>query len=172
MFREHAVEGLQANEPVIARYLAESLMTVTALTPKIGYDKSAEIAKKAHHEGTTLKDAALGARLHQRPGLRCARRTRQHDASLRAQRPPGGRVAAFCALLLGAPLAGGSAATAQRDAAARASRVERRLRHSGSLARRHGRPGVGPACDGRARRHGNPDARARAFPGGRQRRAC
>jgi fumarate hydratase class II len=59
MFREHAVEGLQANEPVIARYLAESLMTVTALTPKIGYDKSAEIAKKAHHEGTTLKDAAL-----------------------------------------------------------------------------------------------------------------
>ncbi|HYZ17015.1 MAG TPA: class II fumarate hydratase, partial [Candidatus Acidoferrum sp.] len=60
MFREHAVEGLQANEPVIARYLGESLMTVTALTPKIGYDKAAEIAKKAHHEGTTLKDAALG----------------------------------------------------------------------------------------------------------------
>jgi fumarate hydratase class II len=60
MFREHAVEGLQANEPVIAKYLAESLMTVTALTPKIGYDKSAEIAKKAHHDGSTLKDAALG----------------------------------------------------------------------------------------------------------------
>jgi fumarate hydratase class II len=34
-------------------------MTVTALTPKIGYDKSAEIAKKAHHEGSTLKEAAL-----------------------------------------------------------------------------------------------------------------
>ena len=59
MFREHAVEGLEANEPVIAKYLGESLMTVTALTPKIGYDKAAEIAKKAHHEGTTLKDAAL-----------------------------------------------------------------------------------------------------------------
>jgi fumarate hydratase class II len=59
MFREHAVEGLQANEPVISRYLGESLMTVTALTPKIGYDKAAEIAKKAHHEGTTLKEAAL-----------------------------------------------------------------------------------------------------------------
>jgi fumarate hydratase class II len=59
MFREHAIEGLEVNEPVIARYLAESLMTVTALTPKIGYDKSAEIAKKAHHEGTTLKEAAL-----------------------------------------------------------------------------------------------------------------
>ncbi len=60
MFREHAVEGLQANEPVIAKYLGESLMTVTALAPKIGYDKAAEIAKKAHHEGSTLKDAALG----------------------------------------------------------------------------------------------------------------
>ena len=59
MFREHAVEGLEANEPVIAKYLGESLMTVTALTPKIGYDKSAEIAKKAHHEGSTLKEAAL-----------------------------------------------------------------------------------------------------------------
>ncbi len=59
MFREHAVEGLQANEPVIAKYLAESLMTVTALAPKIGYDKAAEIAKKAHHDGSTLKEAAL-----------------------------------------------------------------------------------------------------------------
>src|SRR5471032_1896393 len=59
MFREHAVEGLEANEPVIAKYLAESLMTVTALAPKIGYDKAAEIAKKAHHDGTKLKEAAL-----------------------------------------------------------------------------------------------------------------
>ncbi|HZO95026.1 MAG TPA: class II fumarate hydratase [Candidatus Baltobacteraceae bacterium] len=59
MFREHAIEGLQANEPVIRRYLDESLMTVTALSPHIGYDKAAEIAKKAHHEGTKLKDAAL-----------------------------------------------------------------------------------------------------------------
>jgi len=59
MFREHAIEGLQANEPVIKRYLDESLMTVTALSPHIGYDKAAEIAKKAHHEGTKLKDAAL-----------------------------------------------------------------------------------------------------------------
>jgi fumarate hydratase class II len=59
MFREHAVEGLAANEAVIAKYLAESLMTVTALAPTIGYDKAAEIAKKAHHDGTTLKEAAL-----------------------------------------------------------------------------------------------------------------
>jgi fumarate hydratase class II len=59
MFREHAVEGLQANEPVIKKYLDQSLMTVTALAPKIGYDKAAEIAKTAHHDGTTLKEAAL-----------------------------------------------------------------------------------------------------------------
>jgi fumarate hydratase class II len=59
MFREHAVEGLQANEAVIKKYLDESLMTVTALSPAIGYDKAAEIAKKAHHDGTKLKDAAL-----------------------------------------------------------------------------------------------------------------
>jgi fumarate hydratase class II len=59
MFRVHAIEGLAANEDVIAKYLAESLMTVTALSPKIGYDKAAEIAKKAHKEKTTLKEAAL-----------------------------------------------------------------------------------------------------------------
>ncbi len=59
MFREHAVEGLQANEEQIRRYLDESLMVVTALSPHIGYDKAAEIAKKAHHEKTTLKSAAL-----------------------------------------------------------------------------------------------------------------
>ena len=60
MFREHAVEGLQANEEVIAGYLGSSLMTVTALAPHIGYDKAAEIAKKAHHDKSTLREAALG----------------------------------------------------------------------------------------------------------------
>ena len=59
MFREHAVENLQANEEQIRKYLDESLMVVTALSPHIGYDKAAEIAKKAHHEKTTLKKAAL-----------------------------------------------------------------------------------------------------------------
>jgi len=59
MFREHAVEGLRANEEQIKKYLDESLMVVTALSPHIGYDKAAEIAKKAHHEKTTLKHAAL-----------------------------------------------------------------------------------------------------------------
>jgi fumarate hydratase class II len=58
-FREHLVEGLEANEARIAEHVRNSLMLVTALTPKIGYDKAAEIAKKADHEGTTLKEAAL-----------------------------------------------------------------------------------------------------------------
>ena len=59
MFRVHCVEGLVANEKTIGDYLAQSLMTVTALTPKIGYDKAGEIAKKANKDGSTLKAAAL-----------------------------------------------------------------------------------------------------------------
>jgi fumarate hydratase class II len=58
-FREHLVEDLVPNEAVIARYLAESLMLVTALAPHIGYDKAAEIAKKANHENKNLKETAL-----------------------------------------------------------------------------------------------------------------
>src|SRR2546426_3959296 len=58
-FREFCVEGIKVNRERIAELVGQSLMLVTALTPKIGYDKAAEIAKKAHHEGTTLKEAAL-----------------------------------------------------------------------------------------------------------------
>jgi fumarate hydratase class II len=58
-FREFCVEGLQVNRGRIAELVDRSLMLVTALTPKIGYDKAAEIAKKAHHEQITLKEAAL-----------------------------------------------------------------------------------------------------------------
>jgi fumarate hydratase, class II len=58
-FREFSIEGLEPNRERIEELVHRSLMLVTALTPKIGYDKAAEIAKKAHHEGTTLKDAAL-----------------------------------------------------------------------------------------------------------------
>ena len=58
-FREFCVEGIEANRERIAELVDRSLMLVTALTPKIGYDKAAEIAKKAQTEGTTLKEAAL-----------------------------------------------------------------------------------------------------------------
>jgi len=58
-FREHCLEGLQPNLPRIEAYVRDSLMTVTALNPHIGYDRAAQAAKKAHHEGTTLKQAVL-----------------------------------------------------------------------------------------------------------------
>jgi fumarate hydratase, class II len=58
-FREHCVEGLEADEERIAENVNNSLMLVTTLAPRIGYDKAAEIAKKAHREGTTLRAAAL-----------------------------------------------------------------------------------------------------------------
>jgi len=58
-FREHCVEGLQADRERIDEHVTNSLMLVTALTPRIGYDRAAEIAKKAHKEGTTLRAAAL-----------------------------------------------------------------------------------------------------------------
>jgi fumarate hydratase class II len=58
-FRTNCVEGIEANESRIAELMAQSLMLVTALNPHIGYDKAAQIAKKAHAEGTTLKEAGL-----------------------------------------------------------------------------------------------------------------
>ena len=58
-FNEHCVQGIAPNRARIAELVANSLMLVTALNPHIGYDKAAEIAKKAHHEGTTLREAAL-----------------------------------------------------------------------------------------------------------------
>jgi fumarate hydratase class II len=58
-FREFCVEGLEPDRARIEELVHRSLMLVTALTPKIGYDKAAEIAEKAHQEGTTLKEAAL-----------------------------------------------------------------------------------------------------------------
>jgi fumarate hydratase class II len=62
-FREHCLEGLQPNLPRIEAYVRDSLMTVTALNPHIGYDRAAQAAKKAHHEGTTLKQAVLALNL-------------------------------------------------------------------------------------------------------------
>ncbi len=58
-FAEHCVDGLQADEARIADLVSRSLMLVTALTPAIGYDAAAAIAKKAHSDDTTLRAAAL-----------------------------------------------------------------------------------------------------------------
>jgi fumarate hydratase class II len=61
-FTEHMVVGIQADRRRIADYVNNSLMLVTALSPRIGYDNAAKVAHKAHHEGTSLKEActALG----------------------------------------------------------------------------------------------------------------
>src|SRR4029077_19688285 len=58
-FRQFCVEGLEPDRARIEELVGSSLMLVTALTPSIGYDRAAEIAKRAHHDGTTLKEAAL-----------------------------------------------------------------------------------------------------------------
>ena len=58
-FREHCVAGMEIDVERIAYFVNSSLMLVTALAPKIGYDKAAEIAKKAHHEKLSLREAAL-----------------------------------------------------------------------------------------------------------------
>jgi fumarate hydratase class II len=58
-FTQKCVVGIEADRDRIQTLLMDSLMLVTALNPHIGYDKAAQIAKKAHHEKTTLKEAAL-----------------------------------------------------------------------------------------------------------------
>jgi len=58
-FQEHCIAGLEPDAGQMAEHLERGLMLVTALNPHIGYDKSAQIAKKAYAEGLTLRQAAL-----------------------------------------------------------------------------------------------------------------
>lgn len=58
-FTENCIVGITANEPNIKKHLENSLMLVTALNPVIGYDNAAKVAKKAHKENKTLKEAAV-----------------------------------------------------------------------------------------------------------------
>ena len=62
-FRDRMVDGVQANKPVIENLLERSLMLVTALTPKIGYDTAAKVAHEAHVSGRTLKEVLLEKKL-------------------------------------------------------------------------------------------------------------
>jgi len=62
-FDEHCARGIEPDRAVIDRKLRGSLMLVTALAPHIGYDNAAKIAKKAHHDGTTLREAAIALSL-------------------------------------------------------------------------------------------------------------
>jgi fumarate hydratase class II len=58
-FTENCVRGIRADEKRIRDLMQRSLMLVTALAPKIGYDNAAKVAKEAHARGTTLKEEAL-----------------------------------------------------------------------------------------------------------------
>ena len=58
-FADNCVAGIEANTARIEKLMSESLMLVTALNPHIGYDNAAKIAKKAHKEGTSLKEAGI-----------------------------------------------------------------------------------------------------------------
>jgi fumarate hydratase class II len=58
-FTDHCVVGIEPNREQIQRHLTHSLMLVTALNPRIGYDKAAKVAKKAHAEGKTLREACV-----------------------------------------------------------------------------------------------------------------
>ena len=58
-FADNCVVGIEANEARIRELMQRSLMLVTALTPKIGYDKAAKVAKTAHKNGTTLREEAV-----------------------------------------------------------------------------------------------------------------
>ncbi|MDD5199664.1 MAG: class II fumarate hydratase [Terrimicrobiaceae bacterium] len=58
-FHEHCAQGIEPNRERIAQYVSDSLMLVTALNPHIGYDKAAQIAKKAHKDHSSLKEAAV-----------------------------------------------------------------------------------------------------------------
>ena len=58
-FTGHCIIGIEVNREKIADYVKNSLMLVTALNPHIGYDKAAQIAKKAHKDHSSLKEAAV-----------------------------------------------------------------------------------------------------------------
>ena len=58
-FVDHCVHGIEVNRDIIDHYVKDSLMLVTALAPKIGYDNAAKVAHTAHHEHTSLRQAAL-----------------------------------------------------------------------------------------------------------------
>ena len=60
-FNDHCAVGIEPNRERIAELVAGSLMLVTALNPHIGYDKAAAIAKKAHKEGSSLREAAIAS---------------------------------------------------------------------------------------------------------------
>ena len=62
-FANYCIKGLKADKKKIKKFLDNSLMLVTALSPKVGYDNAAKIANRAHRNGTTLKEEAIKSKL-------------------------------------------------------------------------------------------------------------
>ena len=62
-FANYCIKGIKADKKKIKSLLDNSLMLVTALSPKIGYDKAAKIAKAAHKNGTTLKEEVIKSKI-------------------------------------------------------------------------------------------------------------
>jgi fumarate hydratase class II len=89
-FEAHCVRGIEPQPARIAELLDRSLMLVTALTPHIGYDRAAEIAKRAHREQSTLREAALAlGYVSEEEFARWVRRAAVLRYALRAYRSPG-----------------------------------------------------------------------------------
>lgn len=90
-FEAHCVCGIEARRERIDEFLERSLMLVTALAPYIGYDRAAEIANRAHHEGRTLREAALASGYVTRDEfdlwVRPTAMTGQHPANACGQTP-------------------------------------------------------------------------------------
>ncbi len=78
-FTDNCVVGIEPRLDNIKAGLERSLMLVTALAPKIGYDNAAKIAKTAHKNGTTLREEARQGRLCHGRGIRRHRPPRRHD---------------------------------------------------------------------------------------------
>ncbi|MCC6277914.1 MAG: class II fumarate hydratase [Oligoflexia bacterium] len=68
-FVEHCSDGIEPRKEQLKKYVDESLMLVTALNPHIGYDNSAKIAKKAHADGSTLREAAMALKILDGPSF-------------------------------------------------------------------------------------------------------
>ena len=88
-FTEHCVVGIRADEKRIRELMERSLMLVTALAPKIGYDNAAKVAKSAHARGTTLKEEAVRLGFVTRSRVRSPGAAGQNDTPGLMRRRPG-----------------------------------------------------------------------------------
>ncbi len=85
-FVDHCISGIEVDRAKIGHYVHNSLMLVTALAPKIGYDNAAKVAKAAHHSHRTLREAALDLGLISAEDFDATRQTRRYDPPVKRER--------------------------------------------------------------------------------------